>query len=333
MNLPQVLQDAGNLITPHLRAAIGGLSPSLRRVVDYHMGWADAEGRVIQARGSRSIRPALAILGARVAGAEDRVAIPGAIAVELLNNFSFLHDDVMDGDRQRRDRPTAWVTFGVPQAVCTGDALLVLAIQTLAEWPTMGAQVALRSFLDTTSRMIAGQMRDLTLTATDRPSIADWSDMNRMKTGALVSCAASIGALLSDAPSNISEGLAAFGESVGLAFQAFDDFLGVFGVPSETGGRPVGFDIRARKPSLPLVLGLSDETVAEKIGTYLVQPDLGGADVHDVQELLTARAVPRRVEAIVSSYLEEAQRHLAKTGIVGELRDLYGEIATAALRR
>ena len=96
----------------------------MRPVVEYHFGWSDAEGHPVGGSGGKGVRPALAILSAEAVGADAAVGIPGGVAVELVHNFSLIHDDVIDGDVERRHRPTVWALFGVGQAVIVGDALL-----------------------------------------------------------------------------------------------------------------------------------------------------------------------------------------------------------------
>jgi geranylgeranyl diphosphate synthase type I len=133
----EVLAGSRIIVEPALRAAIDTLPCAMRRVAGYHFGWWDEHGQRESAcdghaKGGKAIRPALVLLSAQAVGAELGVAVSGAVAVELVHNFSLLHDDVMDGDLTRRHRRTAWNVFGVNAAILAGDALLTLAVDVLA---------------------------------------------------------------------------------------------------------------------------------------------------------------------------------------------------------
>ncbi len=99
----------------------------------YHLGWRDADGRETLADGGKAVRPSLTLLSAEAVGGQAEAAVPGAVALELVHNFSLIHDDVMDGDTERRHRPTVWALFGVGEAIVSGDALAALAYAVLLE--------------------------------------------------------------------------------------------------------------------------------------------------------------------------------------------------------
>src|SRR5206468_2024253 len=159
--VPEALVRARDLLQPSLAAWVGRLSPEIRRVAEYHFGWTDPNGRPQPGNGGKALRPALAFLSAEAAGARPEIALPGAVAVELVHNFSILHDDVIDNDLERRHRPTAWSLFGVGQAIVAGDALLALAQEVLIQEVGAYAARAIRSLNDATAGMIAGQAEDL----------------------------------------------------------------------------------------------------------------------------------------------------------------------------
>ena len=241
---------------PSLREAVDSLHPGIRHMVQYHMGWIDAAGKP-DTRGGKAVRPAFAVLSAEAAGADASVAIPGAVAIELIHNFSLLHDDIMDQDRERRHRTTVWALYGVPAGIISGDAVMVLALDVLRRRPEPAAQEAWRRLLVDTAGMIAGQVEDLAFE--DRPH-ATWDEcvaMEEQKTGALLSCSACMGAILAGAPPTVVDGLAGFGRHVGLAFQAIDDLLGIWGSPQVT-GKPTSSDLRQSKKSLPICGALEE---------------------------------------------------------------------------
>ena len=236
-SIPHAVTLAGReLVEPATAGRRRPARPADRAAVAaYHFGWVDADGPApTRPAGGKALRPALALLSARAAGADTaRGRLPAAVAVELVHNFSLLHDDIMDGDRMRRHRPAAWTVFGVPAAILAGDALLALAVEVLldrrhrrraprrpAAWPRPPGE------------LIAGQaarpgLRDRAPTSALEECLAMATD----KTGALMACACAIGAVLAGRPNRLARRCAAFGEDLGLAFQLVDDLLGIWGEP------------------------------------------------------------------------------------------------------
>jgi geranylgeranyl diphosphate synthase type I len=125
--MPEGVALARDLVGPAMEAAIARLTPAVHAVAAYHFGFADAAGNPIRSGSGKALRPALALLSARAAGAPPERGVTAAVAVELVHNWSLLHDDIMDNDIERRHRPTAWTVFGVGPAILAGDALLALA--------------------------------------------------------------------------------------------------------------------------------------------------------------------------------------------------------------
>ncbi len=266
---PAVLDRVRVLTAPALRAAVERLEPSIAQVAAYHLGWVDVAGRPVAGNGGKAIRPALAVLSAEAVGAGAGEALPGAVAVELVHNFSLLHDDLMDGDEERRHRPTAWKAFGAALAVLAGDALLALAEEVLLEAPGETGPQAARHLTGATGRLITGQAEDLSFERRLDVSVTECLAMAGNKTGALLACASSIGAVLAGAPDDAVETLSGFGYHLGLAFQAVDDLLGIWGQPEVT-GKPAWSDLRQRKKSVPVAHALSSGgRVAERLAALL----------------------------------------------------------------
>jgi geranylgeranyl diphosphate synthase, type I len=251
-----VLERARDVTQPMMRDAIARLNPSLRNVISYHVGWTDASGNPAVVKGGKGIRAALAMLSAEATWADAAVGAPGGVAVELVHNFSLLHDDLMDGDVERRHRPTVWALWGPSAALIAGDALSTLAIDVLLHTPNPAAPAAAAALVEATSEMIAGQADDLAFEVRRSVSVEECMAMSTAKTGALLGCAASIGAILAGAPPATVRALRDFGRHLGVAFQAVDDLLGIWGDPATT-GKPIGNDIRQRKKSMPLVAALA----------------------------------------------------------------------------
>ena len=256
IGVPQVLERTRQAITPAMTAAVDRLAPEIRRLAAYHLGWTDPEGNPIAGAGGKGIRPTLAMLGAAAAWADPEVGVPGGVAIELVHNFSLIHDDIIDSDTERHHRPTVWSLFGVGPAIVAGDALQVLAHQILLEASVEWGPAASAALADSTAAMIAGQADDIAFETRRDVTVEQCTAMSAAKTGALLGCAASIGALLAGAPPATVGALRDYGRHLGLAFQAVDDLLGIWGDPART-GKPAGSDLRQRKKSMPVVSALA----------------------------------------------------------------------------
>jgi len=249
--LPTTLLRARDAYEPALRKAVARLDRRSAELASYHLGWTDADGNPTTGSGGKAVRPALALLSAQAAGASWNVGVPGAVAVELVHNFSLLHDDLMDGDTERRHRATVWAQWGAPAAILCGDAMLALANQVLLDTATLDAIAAARLLADATQQLIRGQYDDLAFEQRDDVAVDECLEMAAGKTGALLACSAAIGAVLAGAPAGAVRALSVYGAELGVAFQLVDDLLGIWGNPQST-GKPVGSDLRARKKSLPI---------------------------------------------------------------------------------
>jgi geranylgeranyl diphosphate synthase type I len=239
-----------------MTAAIERLAPEIRRLVSYHMGWTDARGNPVDSPGGKGIRPTLAMLAAEAAWAGPEVGVPGGVAVELVHNFSLIHDDIIDTDAERHHRPTVWAVFGIGPAIVAGDAMQILAHQVLLESSSGRGPAAAAALADATAAMIAGQADDIAFESRRDVSVEQCMAMCAAKTGALLGCAASIGAILAGAPDATVGALRDYGRHLGLAFQAVDDLLGIWGDPART-GKPAGSDLRQRKKTMPVVAALA----------------------------------------------------------------------------
>lgn len=244
--LPTTVLRARTAVEPALRTAVDRLDAESRRLARYHLDC-----------GGKAVRPALALLSARAVGADESIALPGAVAVELVHNFSLVHDDLMDGDVERRHRPTVWALHGAAAAILCGDAMLALATQVLLDVGTLDAIEAARRLAAATQELIRGQHADLDFEQRRHVGVDECLAMAAGKTGALLACSAAIGAVLAGAPAATVRALSTYGAELGLSFQLVDDLLGVWGDAATT-GKPVGSDLRARKKSLPVAFALAD---------------------------------------------------------------------------
>ncbi len=234
------------------------ITKSFHDMLTYHMGWTGA-GAGLEARGKR-IRPLLVLLCTAGCDGQWLRAVPAAAAVELIHNFSLVHDDIQDGSEKRRGRPTVWVNWGVPNAINAGDAMFVLAHQAIldlekdfpADIVTQASGILMRACLDLTR----GQYLDMNFSArTDLDLDAYWTVI-RGKTAALLAACCHIGALLGHVDVERQDSFRAFGENLGLAFQVQDDILGIWGNENVT-GKSTASDLTESKLSLPVLFGLS----------------------------------------------------------------------------
>jgi geranylgeranyl diphosphate synthase, type I len=279
-SIQSTLQRYQHLIDTALRKAIDQASnasaiPALDAYygqMRYHLGWVDTSLAPVRSNPGKLLRPILLLLAYEAAGAWGQAgsnlantthiqrALPVAVAVELIHNFTLIHDDIEDGDTERRHRPTLWKVWGIPQAINTGDGMFALARQTLWETLDHGVESTLVARLgtvfDRTVQTIAeGQYLDLSFETRQDVSVAMYVDMIRRKTAALMSGAAEMGARLGTRDQETIDRLRAFGLAIGIAFQVRDDILGVWARTSELGKTTAG-DIYRRKKSLPILHAL-----------------------------------------------------------------------------
>jgi geranylgeranyl diphosphate synthase type I len=312
LTAPEVLTRSRELVRPALQAAVGRLHPWVSEMAAYSFGWCEVGGAPATASAGKGVRQALAVLGAEAAGAPGRAGVPAAVAVELVHVFSLLHDDIMDGDPARRGRPTVWKAYGTGPAVLAGDALFALAVETLAD---SGAD-AVRLLSAALSDLVRGQADDL-LFATrpwrgpERVRPDEYRAMAEHKTGALLGCAAALGALLGGAPPAAVAALDRAGRQLGVAFQIVDDVLGTWGDPLVT-GKPVHGDLRERKKTFPVLAALDAPTPAAARLARLLESDGAPEEIAALVEECGGRAAA----------LAESRRRLAAAETAYELRPL-----------
>ena len=306
MKSPQVLNRVMELVEPELVNSVKKLSNELLPVIEYHFGWKTIKGIEAPEDTGKRLRPSLAVLSAEAVGRDMEVAIPGAVAVELIHNFSLIHDDIIDGDKERRHRPSAWTAFSIEDALIAGDALHTLAFQVLLEENTPERVQAARRLLDATTTMISGQAADMTFDDLPTISFEECLKMEAAKTGALLGYSSSVGAILSGADENTCNALEVFGYELGLAYQAVDDVLGIWGDPKIT-GKPAGNDLREKKKSMPvsIVLSANNSDSEKLLEIFSTTEDL------DEEEIVKASALIENAGGREAT-LEEADEHLKR---------------------
>lgn len=328
-----VLARSRDLVEPALRTAVGTLPPAISRVAAYHFGWCDENGIPENAASGKAVRSALTLLSAEAVGGTAESGVPAAVAVELVHNFSLLHDDVMDGDTTRRHRSTAWNVFGTNTAILTGDALLTLALDVLAASGREAAREGTRILSAAVLNLINGQRADLDFETRQDVDLAECVRMAEGKTGALLGCACALGAAFGGDSDRI-EPLRTFGTSFGTAFQHVDDLLGIWGSPEAT-GKPIYSDLRSRKKSLPVVAALQSATSAgqELAALYSREQELSDAELVHAAELVDAAGGRAWSQGQADDLLTRALYELRSADPAGRPAAELGALARFATRR
>src|SRR6187431_3393054 len=247
----QILTDIESEMSDILNER-GGHARPLYEMLAYHLGIDGNEGR-----GGKRLRPLLGVLAYQSLGGDYRKALPGAAAVELGHNFSLVHDDIEDGDRERRHRATLWTMYGVPQAINAGDTLFSLsriALHRLSEIGFSDAKVLrlMRLFDETCLALCEGQYLDIAASESDDVmSVDGYFDMIGRKTAALIAASIEAGALLATDDDEVVARYRGFGWALGIAFQLNDDLLGIWGAEQTTG--KAASDVAHRKRTLPVL--------------------------------------------------------------------------------
>jgi len=327
--VPAAIARARELVLPALRSAIDAIPDErMRLVAGYQLGWCEADGSPVDGGGGKMIRPTLAVLSAEAAGGPSAAGVPGGVALELVHNFSLLHDDIMDRDTERRHRPTGWVAFGEGQAILAGNAMLTAAVEVLMADPACSPRTV-PHLLGTVQHLISGQSADLALERRQQVALEEVLDMEVGKTAALLSCASSIGALAAGAPAHVVDALAGYGHRMGLAFQLVDDVLGVTGDPSAT-GKSASSDVRAGKRSAVVVAALQAGTSeSARLGELLAAgPPETEADVALATSLIVDAGGVEWALAEADRLLAEALGHLDGVGTADE--PAVAELASVA---
>jgi geranylgeranyl diphosphate synthase type I len=257
MTLTDLQHQLIPVIENELRANISrldfGRSADLKTMLTYHMGWEDDLGH------GKRLRPFLCLLCTGGMGADPETAMPGALAIELLHNFTLIHDDIEDQSLLRHGRPTLWAKWGIPQAINAGDALFSIAqLAILALAKTCGADLAARAAQKLNHvclHLTQGQHLDIAFETQEAIQLEAYLDMIQGKTAALIAFSTWFGGLVAQKDEPLLANLYAFGENLGLAFQIQDDILGIWGDPQVT-GKSAASDLRTHKKTLPVLFGL-----------------------------------------------------------------------------
>jgi geranylgeranyl diphosphate synthase type I len=300
-------------------------------ILSYHMGWAGENGDPV-ARGKR-IRPLLLLLTCLACGTEWQPALPAAASVELVHNFSLIHDDIQDNSSLRRGRKTVWVKWGMPQGINAGDALFVLSNQALLDLqPTYPIDIILeasRILLSTCLNLTKGQFLDMSYEKKTFLSEDEYWPMISGKTAALISACTSIGALLGGAGAKDQDAWCNFGHYLGLAFQIQDDYLGIWGDLNQL-GKSTDSDLVSGKKTFPIVYGLS------KKGVFFNRWNDGPISIDEVPgiaEQLAKEGARLYTQEVVDQMSDTALNYLRVANPVGKAGDILFDLTNQLLNR
>ncbi|MEW5870249.1 MAG: polyprenyl synthetase family protein [Chloroflexota bacterium] len=300
-------------------------------ILAYHMGW-QGQGAGPEARGKR-IRPMLVLLTAQAAGGSWQTALPAAAAVELIHNFSLVHDDIQDQSPLRRGRPTVWTQWGVAQAINAGDALYTLAFLALRPLPqAISTERTLRAcsvLAETCLLLTQGQYLDLAYEARGDLHVEAYWPMVSGKTSALLAACGALGALSAQAEEAVIDAYRRFGSLVGIAFQVLDDLLGIWGDAALT-GKSAESDLLSGKKSLPVLYGLA------RNGPFAERWKQGGVTATEVSALaaqLEAEGGRAFTQDWARRYTGQALQALEEAQPQGEAGAALRELADLLLKR
>jgi geranylgeranyl diphosphate synthase, type I len=339
-------------IEDEMRSVIGerdGNARPLYEMLSYHLGLDQTEGP----RGKR-LRPLLGLLAFKSLGGEYRKTLPAAAAVELGHNFSLVHDDIEDSDRERRHRPTLWALWGVPLAINAGDALFALSRLALyrlmkeEEYEPQKLLDVMHVYDETCLALCEGQYLDISFERRTDVTVDEYLEMISKKTAALIGASIETGAMMASDDPQVIDSFHRLGRDLGMAFQIADDLKGSFWASADSGKSAAG-DIRRRKKTYPVVWAMqhaAPEDVERLIAVY--QPTIHATDgsappdgdepisqeqVEEVLEILERSGARASTEQEARRYrdlaLEEARSLPVPAERVAELRALVESMITA----
>jgi geranylgeranyl diphosphate synthase, type I len=299
---------------------VGDHDPSTRglyEMVRYHLAL-DGSG----ASGGKRIRPLLGLLAYTSIAGDHHLALPGAAAVELGHNFSLVHDDIEDGDTERRHRATLWTLYGVPQAINTGDALFSLsriALHRLTDLGFSDAKVLrlMRLFDQTCLRLCEGQFLDIAMSRSEELMTVElYFDMIGRKTAALIAASIESGAVLATDDEDVIRRYRDFGWALGIAFQLNDDLLGIWGAEQATG--KAASDVAHKKKTLPVIYAYerAGPEDRERLAELYARPDPRSVDVAEIISILERAGARDYTRDQARQYRDQALGELDAAGVV-----------------
>lgn len=327
----------GTALEDEMRHTVDSLQDApdaFKDMMRYPMGWTNADGTPYTQPTGKRIRPLVVLLCAEASGGDWQQALPAASAVEILHNFSLVHDDIQDASDTRHSRETVWRVWGQPMAINIGDAMFALAYHSLErlttrDLPAATTLAAWRVFNHTILELTRGQYLDMSFETRDAVTADDYLSMIKGKTAALLAACAQIGALVGSGDEQIAREYAAFGLNLGIAFQVRDDILGIWGEPDAT-GKSAATDIISRKKSLPVLYALERNQALREI---YAGPDMTDANVKQAITLLEETGAQDYAQQTEETYYNAALSSLARANPQGPAAEQLQALVSALFGR
>jgi len=337
-SLPKSLISYHNGVCAELKKVIDSCPSVLCDMLRYHMGWQDEHGHSCSGESGKFARSALCLLSCQSVGGDAAQILPAAAAIELIHNFSLIHDDIEDASEERHHRPTIWKLWGQSQAINAGDAMFTLAYVALLKLKERGI---VDEKIAGSTRMLSlaclelcdGQYLDIEYENRLDITIEDYLDMAAKKTGALFAVSTALGAYLGNADSRLVDFFHMFGKELGIAYQIYDDILGIWGTREKI-GKSVS-DISQRKKTLPVVYGLQNSEGEERkrLMKFYAQKSIDSGDSTEVTGILDRLGASNYAENLAHQYYQKALSHLEATGLDTSKQAPLKEIAYFLLKR
>lgn len=280
--------------------------------------------------GGKRLRPSLLLAVCEGFGGDAQAAIPQAIGLEMFHNFTLLHDDVMDNADMRRGRPTVHRRWNASTAILSGDAMLILATQMIADCPPDRLPEVLALFNQTALEVCEGQQLDMDFESMSTVTEKDYIEMIRLKTSVLLACACKMGALLAGATKEQCKEVYEFGERLGLAFQLQDDYLDTYGDPALF-GKEIGGDIVNEKKTWLWINAM--DRAPEQMRHILEQRLTDYKKIAAIKALYDELGLPSMSHALIERYAREAVEALSRSGISIPAFTLLAALADKSTRR
>jgi len=326
------------VIEQELKEIIGDDLSPFYQMMRYHLGWVDEKGNPQDAKTGKLLRPTLCLISCQAVGGNWEKALPAAAALELIHNFSLVHDDIEDQSDFRHHRRTVWNIWGQAQAINVGDGLYALSRLAILRLTNNGFPdnkvLSIIGLLDSAcEKLCEGQYSDMCFESRYDVSVKEYLQMIERKTANLISCSVTTGAVLGTDNERMTNELERFGLLLGMAFQVKDDELGIWGTEDKIGKSKC--DILQRKKSLPIVYGLTSGSskYAETIRSIYSKEIIDDDNVASVTEALDEVGARDHCQKLSLEYYDKAISILDTLKLDGQAQNELKEMADFFIKR
>lgn len=291
--------------------------------------------RYVLSMGGKRIRPTLMLLGYNLFKDNPEKILMNAVALETYHNYTLLHDDLMDNADLRRGHETVHKKWDANTAILSGDSMLVLAYERMAQCDEKHLAKVLKLFTTTALEIGEGQQFDMEFENRNDVKEEEYIEMIRLKTSVLLACALKMGAILADASDEDAENLYKFGEQIGLAFQLQDDYLDVYG-DTKVFGKEIGGDITSNKKTYMLInaFNLADEVQRAELQKWVDAKEFDRAEkVAAVTRLYNEIGIDKLAQDKIAYYFEQSKKYLDAVNVPAERKEELAKYAQKMMKR